>query len=353
MTTAEVTRIDPRHDEQWCALSRGAGGSLFTSPPWISAICRTYGFEPSARVVHDAAGRAVGGLTWIDVVDIRGRRRLALPFCDRADPVLVGEPSRRAADWRALSADVLDDDMPFTLRCLDGNEATTDPRLRAGGVAAWHGTSLDLPIDELHARLRSQLRRNIAKSARSGVRVVLGADLESVRTFHDLHVGLRKRKYGLLAQPREFFEQIWHCFAPGDGIRTGLAYVDGVPVAGAMYLVWADTVYYKFGASLSEYLPVRPNDALHWAAIRWAHERGLRLLDWGLSDLDQPGLVAYKGGWHSEERRITTLRGGTPQRPGDPDVERTLGELTALLTDPEVPDRITSAAGAALYRYFC
>jgi CelD/BcsL family acetyltransferase involved in cellulose biosynthesis len=63
-----------------------------------------------------------------------------------------------------------------------------------------------------------------------------------------------------------------------------------------------------FGASVGETLSLRPNDALAWAALRWVSERGLHMLDWGLSDVDQPGLVAYKRKWASEERRIVTLR---------------------------------------------
>jgi hypothetical protein len=78
----------------------------------------------------------------------------------------------------------------------------------------------------------------------------------------------------------------------------------------------------------------------------------LRLLDWGLSDLDQPGVVAFKRKWASEERRIVTLRSMS----GDPndhrDAGQLLGELTRLLTDDVVPDHITERAGSLLYRYF-
>ena len=41
-------------------------------------------------------------------------------------------------------------------------------------------------------------------------------------------------------------------------------------------------------------------------------ERGLGLVDWGLSDVDQPGLVAFKRKWATIERKILTLRAGTP-----------------------------------------
>jgi hypothetical protein len=290
----------------------------------------------------------VGGVAWTDVRDMRGERRVALPFGDRADPIVSGPDA-----WAALSADAFAGDVPFTLRCLEGSPAADDPRFTVTGEAAWHETPLDRTLDDLFSAFRSQTRRNIATAERSGVEVVLSAEKDAVREYHRLHVGLRKRKYRLLAQPLDFFEQIWKAFAPADAVRTALALVDGRPVAGAMYVVWGDTVYYKFGASEADSLPLRPNDALHWQLIQWAVGRGLRALDWGLSDLDQPGLVAYKRKWAGVEGRIRTLNAGGPPRGRRADVEETLRLVTGLLTDPSVPDDITARGGVALYRHFC
>jgi len=343
-----VQRVDPRNDPLWRELARGPGGSLFISPEWISAVSDTYGLEPQARLLVDPSGRPSGGVVWSDVDDLRGQRRLALPFCDRADPVVAD-----AEAWHALSADAFADDLPFTLRCLDTSPAVADARFTTTNQAAWHETPLDRPLDDLFAAFRSQTRRNIATAERAGVEVVLSADAGAVAEYHRLHVGLRKRKYHLLAQPREFFDRIWKAFAPADAVRTALALVDGRPVAGAMYLIWGDTVYYKFGASEAEYLHLRPNDALHWALIRWATERRLRALDWGLSELDQPGLVGYKRKWATVEGRIRSLNAGGPPRGRRDDVDETLRLMTGLLTDPSVPDEITERGGAALYRFFC
>ncbi len=343
-----VKRVDPRTHPLWHELASGPDGSLFTSPPWITAVSDTYGFTPSASVVVDESGSASAGVAWTDVDDLRGRRRLTLPFCDRADPIAADRTA-----WEALAADALTEDIPLTLRCLDTSPAVEDPRLSTIGEAAWHATPLTRSLDELHAAFRPQTRRNIATAERAGVQVILSAEVEAVREYHRLHVELRKRKYRLLAQPREFFDRIWKAFAPADGIRTALAVVNGRPVAGALYLLWQDTAYYKFGASQAEFLPLRPNDAIHWHVIRWAHGRGLRMLDWGLSDLDQPGLCRYKSGWAGVEGRIRTLNAGGPPRGRRADVEETLSAITDLLTEPSVPQPVTERAGAALYRFFC
>lgn len=342
----DVTLSDPRTDPRWRRLALGPHGSLFTSPPWIEAVCGTYGFDPVCRITG-GAGAALAGLAWVPISDLRGERRTSLPFSDRADP-----PVDDAAAWAALRTAVVGPDAPFTLRCFDTAVAAADPRLERIGSAVWHGTPLDADISTLHHRLSKHARRNIAIAERAGVRVEADTGLDAVRRYHELHVQLRKRKYRLLAQPVALFERIWHEFAADAAVVTLLARAGDELLAGAMFLVWGDTLYYKFGASRPEQLSLRPNDAIFWAGIRWAVDRGLGRVDWGLSDIDQPGLVAYKRKWAAEERAIVTLRAGGEQAHPPGDAGPVLGELTRLLTGDSVPDAVTTQAGALLYRYF-
>ncbi|MGY1745245.1 lipid II:glycine glycyltransferase FemX [Blastococcus sp. SYSU D00695] len=342
-----VRRVDPRCDPAWRELASGPCGSLFTAPPWIAAVSESFDLVPEASVAIDASGRPRAGVAWVDIRDLRGGRRVALPFSDRADPLLDDDRL-----WPLVAAAPLAGDLPFSLRCLQTSAAATDPALSTVGAAAWHLTPLDRDLEVLRRALRPATRRNIASAARAGVQVVLRADRGAIDEYHRLHLELRRNKYRLLAQPREFFRGIWSRFAPLDGIRTGLALVDGQPVAGAVYLIWRDTVYYKFGASRAEYLPVRPNDALHWAVIEWAHARGLSALDWGRSDLDQPGLIAYKRGWASTEGRIVHRATGGHPVERTAQVDALLATVTDLLTDPAVPDSVLERAGQALYRFF-
>ena len=167
---------------------------------------------------------------------------------------------------------------------------------------------------------------------------------------------LRKRKYRLLAQPLEFFERIWTGFAAGDGCVTLLARAGGRAIAGrAVRGVGGTRLYYKFGASAGELLPLRPNDAIYWAAIRQAAERGLRTCSTGAcATATSPAWSSFKRKWASIERSLVTLRSGeVAATPAQRALGAELGELTRLLTDDAVPDETTERAGAVLYHYFC
>lgn len=341
-----VVAVDPCSDARWDALA-AKSGSLFTSAPWIRAVSQSYGFAPQARIEVDIDGHARNGFAWVEIDDIRGRRLVSMPFSDRAEPILA-DP----VGWHLLSEEAFTANGPLTLRCLDGAAPTTDPRLERSAHASWHETAVDLPIEELRRTLQPSARRAVASSARRGVDVRVCSGVDGVRQFHDMHVGLRKDKYRMLAQPADFFERIWVEFARSNGIFTLLACVEGEPIAGAMLLVWGDTLYFKFAASRLEALHLLPNYAVYWRTIQLASELGLRRVDWGLSDLDQPGLVAYKRKWASAESHIHTLRTPDQAAKQSSEVIGLLTGLTNLLADESVPDAITARAGSLLYRYF-
>ncbi|MER7015124.1 GNAT family N-acetyltransferase [Saccharopolyspora sp. NPDC000359] len=347
-TIAPIDTVDPRTDDRWRELAAGEHGDLFTSPPWIDAVCATYGFTPLARVLLDTDGTPSGGLAWVPISDVRGDRLCSLPFSDWADPV-APDP----ATWNALVDGLITPGTRLTLRCRRVAAPVADPRLRVTGERLRHTTRIDAPVDDLHRRIDGTARRNIAKAERCGIRIDAVRDISGVQQFTELQVGLRKRKYRMLGQPPEFFENIWERFSADDAVVTMLARLGGETVAGVVFLVWNGVLHGKFAASRPEYLHLRPNDAIFWAGIRWAAQHGMHLVDWGASDLDQPGLVRFKRKYATGEERVVALRSaGEPSR-AQVEATRVLGDITWLLTDESVPDEITSRASAVLYRYFC
>lgn len=325
-------------------------GSLFGAPPWIASLVDTYGFAVSADVLFAEDGKPTAGFVHAELRGLRGERVVSLPFCDRLDPVVHTDDQ-----WQQLIDPTLALALPVELRVLEADPPRHDPRFKPVAELAWHATVLDRPEADILAGLHSMARRNIRAARRNGVKVSFGSTLEDVHAFHELHRLTRKHKYRLLAQPFAFFQRIWERFAPLGKILIGLASHQGEVIAGNLCLLWNDVMYYKFGASVEEGLALRPNDLLAWESLRLGRERGCRQFDWGVSDLDQPGLVFYKQKYATEERRVLVLR-HIPDGFSDPvrsEAGRVFGELTDLLTREDVPDEVTQRAGEILYQYFC
>jgi CelD/BcsL family acetyltransferase involved in cellulose biosynthesis len=171
--------------------------------------------------------------------------------------------------------------------------------------------------------------------------------------FIALHVGVRKHKYGLLAQPHAFFDALRARFTAVDGWFPLAALHEDRVVAVTVYLRWRDTLYYKFNASLPDALPLRPNNLLVDAGVELACALGCRRFDFGASDEDQPGLVRFKRQFGAEEGVITVLSmGGPGDDPRDVAARRVLSAMQAIFCDDAVPDAVTARAGDLLYRYF-
>jgi CelD/BcsL family acetyltransferase involved in cellulose biosynthesis len=328
---------------------RTTRGSAFGAPPWFAAIVDSYGFPLRANVLRDDSGAIRAGIAYAELDDFLGHRFVSVPFCDYLDPVVDS-----AEHWNAIVDPLVTSGVPFQLKVLNAEVPRADARFEHTGEVAWHCTNLLRTEEELFTALDRRARQNIRAAQRNEVTVRFGSDLEDVRLYHELHRRTRKRKHSLLAQPISFFENIWKQFSPTDSIVVGFAEHEGDVIAASFYLVWDNIWYYKFSASIFERSVVRPNEMLAWESMCLAMRRGCVSYDWGVSDLDQPGLVSYKRKLGTEERRVTVLR-HTPEGYANPhadEIKPIFGELTALLTRDDVPDDVTQRAGEILYRYF-
>ncbi len=243
---------------------------------------------------------------------------------------------------------------PVTLRALDPHLLGSDPEFVPIKHARWHTLDVTDELDLLRRRFSDATRRAVAKAERAGVVVRPLVGDAGLDAFTSLHVRLRKRKYRLLAQPQAFFGAIRDRFQPTKGWHLLGAWHQDALLAATLYLSCGDTLYYKFNASQPDGLALRPNNLLVWAGIMLAKELGLKAVDLGPSDDDQPGLIRFKRGFGSASRELRFLR-WTPcvEKAGHgAELRGVLGEMTRLFTAPRVADDVSKAAGETLYRLF-
>lgn len=345
----EIARIDPQTNPLWQQLVERSQSSVFHSPAWMRVLAETYGFEVGAYVTLDEAREPRAGIPFCRITDMMGKRIVILPFSDYFD-ALVSDMDQ----WHCLAEKLLEEGCPVVVRCLHNDLPLADERFKLVNRAKWHGLDLQPDLDTLWRSLRSSARRAIKKAKRDGVVIRIAKRKDTLRTFFEMHLRIRKYKYRLLAQPYEFFENIWHHFVEAqNGLLMVAMYQDEI-IGGVFYLQWKDTLFYKFNASKSDYLPCRPNDLLIWEGIKYAKARGYKYLDFGLSDWDQEGLVRYKRKFATDEKTISFLKytpDGAPTQ-HDSQMRRLLPQLTKLFTDETVPDNVTEEAGEVLYRFF-
>ena len=345
-----VVSVDPLSDPRWETLAALPSAVVFHSRAWIAALKDTYGLEPRAYVVVGEAEAPLGGIAFCEIDDALGRRLVSLPFSDTSDPLLSD-----IAAWPLLRERLGAHGLPVTLRALDASLLHDDPDFTVAKRARWHRLDVTGPLDMIRRGFADATRRAVAKAERADVSVRPLIGEAGLASFVQLHVRLRKHKYRLLAQPHAFFSAIANRFEEIGGWYPLGAWHGDTLLAATIYLRWGDTLYYKFNASeQGDGLALRPNDLLVGAGILLAKELGLKAVDLGPSDDDQPGLIRFKRGFGAAEHELCFFRwrppAAEPERKSE--FRDVLGEMTRLFTAPSVADDVTEAAGAALYRYF-
>jgi CelD/BcsL family acetyltransferase involved in cellulose biosynthesis len=339
---------DAATDPRWERLTTTQPTSVFHCQRWLRVLTDTYGFRVRAHVLGDTNGPDAG-LAYVDVQDILDRRIVSLPFSDFCDPLAA-----TTRQWHALVDDLIDQRCRMHLRCLHNTTPVDDDRFTVVDRALWHAIDVQRDEDEIWRALPGPARRALRKAHSQDVTVRIAEDEADLRAFFDLHLRVRKHKYGLLAQPYAFFANIWKQFLSSDHGALILAVTDGRVIGGCLFLEWQDVLYYKFNASDHQHLTSRPNDRVLWEGIRYAQKRGLQRIDLGLTDTEQDGLVRYKRKYATDEKTITLLRHDPPGHPSarDDQARALLRDMTRLLADASVPDAVTAQAGDVLYRYF-
>lgn len=339
----------PPEDDRW--LDFVAGHSVatpFHHPAWAKLLAETYGYSARLFAITDARAKPIAGFPALAIGGrLRRRRLVSLPFTDHCVPLVAAEGSTDLIS--DLLTNVRKTLEPASIIEIRAAIADTGVVHQPRGVL--HLLRLDPDPDVVFAAFkRSQVQQPIAKAQREGVEVhrAESAD-ELVSDFYRLHLATRRR-LGVPVQPRRYFRLFWKRIVDERLGFVLLARLGKRPIAGGVFLSWNGTVVYKYGASDSEFLRLRPNNLLLWEAIRWSCVNGVRTFDFGRTDFDQTGLRAFKSGWGaSEEPLIYSFVGH-----GSSAAERPTSRAGAGLLSPLIrksPLWVCRAIGEVLYRY--
>ena len=333
-------------DPAWSELfARAPGATVFHHPGWLRLLRDHYGYSISAWCLPGGEGRLAGGLP---VALVRGRitgpRLVSLPFSDACPP--LGDPAA-GLEPGVLEAAVAEERDRAGLALEVRGELAGLPGATVVKRYAQHRLRLDPDVESVERSFaKSQVRRGIAKAIREGVTIERSEDRDALARFYEMHVATRRHQ-GVPTQPRRFILRFAELFAEGLGFVL-LARHQGRDIAGAVFLSAGGTLTYKYGASRRRELGLRPNNLLFMEAIRWGCEHGQRFLDFGRTDLDNDGLLAFKRSWGADESPLAYTYLGTPRR----DPAHGLPQRAMRTIIQHSPPAVGRVVGEALYREF-
>lgn len=337
--------LDPLADPRWDENLLGHDeATVFHTAAWARVLRDSYGYS-CCYLAELAGGRFSFLLPLMDVRSVlTGRRGISLPFTDFCEPLLdVNSPSPGALDslvdlgrqrgWKY-----------FEVRGGDRIFGDAQPAMTVLG----HTLDLAHPEETLFAGLKESTRRNIRKAKREGVEVTIGTSRGMVENFYRLNC-LTRREHGLPPQPLSFFRNLQaHLVEKGTGC-VALATLKGRNIGGAVYLHFGRNALYKYGASDSRHLSLRPNDLLMWEAIRWCRAQGFQQLGFGRTELEHEGLRRYKLSWGAVEQVKPYYRHDLES--GQFVKSKLKGSSASSAMFRRLPTFVSRAIGEVLYRH--
>jgi FemAB-related protein (PEP-CTERM system-associated) len=268
------------------------------------------------------------------------RSLVSMPFLDEGG-VCADEPAIASAlvQEAACRARGLGADLDLRHRHPSGLD------LEPYGSKVTFRLDLSPGASRLWAGLEGKVRNQVRKAEKSGS-VVEWAGRDGVAEFYDVFA-VNMRDLGSPVHGRPLFEALLDEF--GSDARVALVRREGRTIAGAICLVFRDTLQVPWASSLRVFRPLCPSNLLYWEIMRWAAGAGLRWLDFGRSSRGS-GTYHFKSQWGAVEEALHWQYLGRDGRRGGPveTTEASYGHAAAVWR--RLPVSLTRVLGPAIRR---
>jgi Acetyltransferase (GNAT) domain len=342
-----VYAVDPLRDIRWSELIAGhPNASVFHTCGWLGALQATYGYIPVALTTSAPNEHLTNAILFCAVSSwLTGSRFVSLPFSDHCEPLIECAEQFRTLYAHAEALRVREGRKYMELRsanpCLEFGE-----EFSRASTYTLHRLDLRPSLDALHNGFHKDcIQRKISRAERESLTYEAGRSPMLLKQLYGLLQLTRSRQH-LPPQPFEWFQNLVACM--GSDVCIRIASKGCQPIAGIMTLNHGKKMVYKYGGSDARFNNLGATPMLFWRAIKDAKEAGAEELDLGRSDIDNPGLIAFKSRWSAECSTLTTWR--TPAAVTSPSFEHLRARLAKEVC-ARLPDRALTLAGRLLYRH--
>ncbi len=315
----EIIKASSEIDNQWLSyISEHKNAVIYHHPLWLKAL-ELETKNPVLRIVcKDSQGKISG------VLPIQYTRGMPLNAWG-----LVASP-RISSLPRTPVAGVLSDNAEITKRLIHFviNDAESKGKfnfqlktllpemydnIEELIKVPWRENHfLELPLDENslrfgNSRNHRRIKWAINKAVKSGVCIREAESEEDLKRWYKLYL-LASQWHTVPARSFIFFKSLWSLMKDKGLFQLLLAeFNEGGKkkiIAGSVFLMFNQTVFYSFNGRDTNYLNLRPNDYLQWEAIHQACREEFKYYDMGEVSGGQTGLADFKSKWGCKVRQI-------------------------------------------------
>jgi CelD/BcsL family acetyltransferase involved in cellulose biosynthesis len=259
--------------------------TIFQTPEWLSFVAKAQQGEIVLASLH-AEGRVLGHFAGV-IVTRMGFKILGSPLPGWTTSYMglaLVENASRCAAIQALIRFAFDELGCIHLEMMDRNLAEQDVKDLGLEYGLLRGFEVDLTKteDQLLANMSSACRRCIRKAEKSEVTIEEADDEHFANDYYEQLQHVFNRQHLV---PTYSVERVRELIASmhGTGHLLLLRARDplGQCIATGIFPAMNGTMYFWGGASWRTAQSYRPNEALHWYAMKYWKARGMRRYDMG------------------------------------------------------------------------
>jgi hypothetical protein len=282
--TLELRRLAPQ-EIPWETLDAFPDRVVFQTREWLDFIAESQNATPVVAEIRD--GRTVAGYFSGLVMRKFGLRILGSSFPGWTTPYIgfnVHPEYTRAQMLEPLRRWAFGELRCVHLEVSDRGFAAEDGRPARLDSTAYESYKSDLTRseDELFAGMESACRRCIRKAEKSGVVVEEANDPEFADEYYEQlkDVFAKQGKVPTYSLDRVRI-LLRHMLPTGRLLAVRARNPEGRCIATGLYPGMNDVAFFWGNASWRHEQQWRPNEFLHWHALRYWKARGVRMFDWG------------------------------------------------------------------------
>ncbi|MFH1017348.1 MAG: GNAT family N-acetyltransferase [Pseudomonadota bacterium] len=280
MKELSLTRVDPTEAPK---LESFDDRTVYQTDEWLRFVSRTQKAEPVLAVVVD--GEATVGRFAGLIIRRFGIRILGSPFPGWTTSHMGFNLRPSVSRTDALAA--LRNFAFRNLRCahlevMDRRLSVDEIKRLGYAHRVFSGLEVDLTKseDELFAAMDPACRRSIRKGEKSEIRVEEADAASFSDEYYTQLLDVFAKQRLVPTYPKERVEAlIQHLHPTGRLLLVRVRNSEGTCIATGIFPALNDTMYFWGGASDRAHQILRPNEALHWFAMRYWKARGISKYD--------------------------------------------------------------------------
>lgn len=206
-------------------------------------------------------------------------------------------------------------------------------------------------LDENKKKLTKGHKAAITFAKRNGLITTVTDSYEDLKNFYRI-MSINMREFGTPMYPWSYFKNMWNKYTPTGNFMLIKSTYKGKMISGLILLINKGIAIYKYGASLFQYLHLRPYQAMIWKAIEISITNRCTVLNMGTSFKDDKGLIRFKKGFGAKSFPLVTYTYSFKGNPSNLDVYQKKFEWIKKLWKYQ-PIIATQLIGEVFWRWFC